>query len=167
MAVALLVASIGFYCTWYRPAKRQLSTLRATMRQQQDQLAANQAQLRNLPALQADVYRLQARLEHNNKTLPHQPELAAVMKDLNALGQQSAVRKFTCQPGPMQKQQGVSEVPMAMNFEGDFMSVYQFLRQSEDMLRLTRVRELKIRATDPKTGQVDVQMALNVYFSEE
>jgi Tfp pilus assembly protein PilO len=117
--------------------------------------------------LQADVYRLQARLEHNNKTLPRQADMGTFIKDIETVSQQSAVQKFTCHPGAAQKFAAISLVPVTMNFEGDFISVFQFLRQSEDMLRLTRIRALNIRSTDARAGQVEVGMAMSVYFSEQ
>lgn len=167
MGGAMLIASLCFYFTWYRPATRELRRLHLSITQQQELLKTAQAQAHTLPTLQADVYRLQARVEHNNKILPRQPELATFMKDIATLCQQSAVQKFTCKPGAPRRMHPVSEVPVTMSFEGDFISVYQFLRQSEDMQRLTRVRDLSIRSMDAKAGQVEVQMAMNVYFSEE
>ena len=53
-----------------------------------------------------------------------------------------------------------------MTFEGDFLNVFGFLRELEGMQRLTRVKTLSVRCKDPKTGQVDVSMAMNIYFSE-
>ncbi len=59
-----------------------------------------------------------------------------------------------------------SEIPITMNFEGDFSSVFGFLREMEAMPRLTRVKSLNIRTKDPKLGIVDVNLAMNIYFSE-
>jgi hypothetical protein len=53
-----------------------------------------------------------------------------------------------------------------MNFEGDFQNVFSFIRQLEEMQRLTRVRSLTVKCKDGKLGHVDVSMAMNIYFSE-
>ena len=47
-----------------------------------------------------------------------------------------------------------------------FLNACTFLRQTEEMQRLTRVRSISIRSKDGKLGQVEVQMAMNIYFAE-
>jgi Tfp pilus assembly protein PilO len=60
------------------------------------------------------------------------------------------------------------EQPVSLTFEGDFVNVFSFLRQTEEMQRLTRVKELKLRSSDRtgKSGQVEVELSMNIYFSE-
>jgi hypothetical protein len=53
-----------------------------------------------------------------------------------------------------------------MTFEGDFLNAFGFLRQLEEMQRLTRVKTLSVRCRDPRTGLVEVSLAMNIYFSE-
>jgi hypothetical protein len=49
------------------------------------------------------------------------------------------------------------------------MSVFSFLRQTEQMQRLTRVKELKLKSSDraDKAGQVEVELSMNIYFAAE
>jgi hypothetical protein len=35
------------------------------------------------------------------------------------------------------------------------------------MQRLTRVRDLTVRAKDPSTGLVDVSLSMNIYYTEK
>jgi len=57
--------------------------------------------------------------------------------------------------------------PIAPKFEGDFASVFAFLRRAEAMQRLTHVKGLKVHSTDNgKSGQVQVELSMNIYFSE-
>jgi len=165
--VALVAGGLLFYGWCYRPHLREQARLGRGITEHREQLEGAWARTRNLPAIQADIYRIKARLDHNNKTLPRDPELAAFMKDIGNICQQTGVRKFTCQPGAVLRKEPIDELPVTLSFEGDFMGVFQFVRQAEDMLRLTRVRSLAIRSVDPKAGQVDVQMAVILYFSEE
>jgi type IV pilus assembly protein PilO len=165
--VGLMIFSTGmFYLTWWRPAQRIQDGLRTAIDHTQADLQQAKSQLANLPALKADVYRLQAEVEPFSRLLPLKVEISPFMKEIGNLCQQTAVRKFTWQPGTIHKLDGLSELPVTMNFEGDFYSVYDFLKQAEDMPRLTRVRSLMIRTKDAKLGQVEVQMAMSLYYAD-
>ena len=62
----------------------------------------------------------------------------------------------------------VRELPIKLQFEGDFTSVYAFLRNVEEMPRMTRVRGMQIKSRDrDASGQVQVQLAMNIYFAAE
>jgi Tfp pilus assembly protein PilO len=98
--------------------------------------------------------------------LPKTAELGEFLRDLTPVSQQYAIRKLIHQPGTVKRLDLYGEIPITMNFEGDFQNVFSFLRQLEEMPRLTRVRNLTIKAKDGKLGQVDVNMAMNIYFSE-
>ena len=120
-----------------------------------------------LPALQSEVDRLTTRLQPASRTLPRQADLPAFIKEIGNVCQQSAVRRFDCQPGTVTKVDHLSEQKINMTFEGDFLNVFKFLQQAEAMQRLTRVRTLSIRTKDPKLGQVEVRLAMNIYFDAE
>ena len=49
---------------------------------------------------------------------------------------------------------------------GDFANVFSFIRRLEEMQRLTRVKSLSVHCKDGRLGQVDVNLAMNIYFSE-
>jgi Tfp pilus assembly protein PilO len=60
-----------------------------------------------------------------------------------------------------------AEQPVSLKFEGDFLKVFSFLRQTEQMQRLTRVRELKIKNNrSNKPGQVEVELSMNINLTE-
>jgi hypothetical protein len=59
------------------------------------------------------------------------------------------------------------EMPLTLTFEGEFSSVFGFLRSAEEMQRLTRVRGMTLRVKDPRAGQVHAEVAMNLYFSLE
>ena len=126
-----------------------------------------ESRTKNLPALQSEVDRLATRLQPTSRTLPRQADLPAFIKGIGQVSQQSAVRKFDCQPGAVTKVDHLSEQKMMLTFEGDFLNVFKFLQQAEAMQRLTRVRTLSIKTKDPKLGQVEVRLAMNIYFDAD
>jgi Tfp pilus assembly protein PilO len=162
---ALMIASAAmFYFVLYRPATARLAALGAATANDRDRLAADTLQARNLPGLQAEVYRLKIELEQSDKKLPRDKDLVSFMREITAVSQQSAVKKFFCQPGAEANGDLVSALPITMTFEGDFFSVFAFLRQAEEMERLTRIKSLTITSKSARDGLVDVKMAMNIYY---
>jgi type IV pilus assembly protein PilO len=155
-----------FFVVGYRPANQRLNNLRAEIAARSGRLETNQSRAVNLPILAAEVATLEAKLQKNNKKLPKTLELGEFIGQMTLNSQQCNLRKLVHQPGAVRRLELYSEIPITMNFEGDFSSVFSFLREMEAMPRLTRVKSLNIRTKDAKLGVVDVNMAMNIYFSE-
>ncbi len=154
------------YFTWYRPTAAHLRDLHFQNSARQLELQALQARTRNFPELQSEVDRLGSRLKPFGHILPKQADLPGFIREIGNVSQLSSVHKFDCQPGAVRKVDELSEQKIMLTFEGDFSNVFRFVQQAEEMQRLTRVRTLSIKTKDPKLGQVEVRMAMNIYFAE-
>lgn len=150
---------------WWPACVRQ-SRLRDEIASRSKMLESNQSRAMNLPILAAEVAKLEAKLQRFNKKLPRTAELGEFVRDMTQASQQCALRKLVHQPGQVKRHELFSEVPISMNFEGDFAGVFAFLRQMEEMQRLTRVKNINVRTKDSKLGSVEVNMAMNIYYSE-
>lgn len=163
-SMALVVAA--FMLLAYRPQVRRLADLKVQIDQLQRELASSREKTKILPSVAADVERLRLRLE-KFKVLPRQQELAQFIMDIAQLGKQASLKKFEMTPrGSPTRGQKLNELPIHLTFEGDFVNVYSFLRHAEELQRLTRVPEMKIRGKD-RLGQVKVDMTMNIYFAAE
>lgn len=168
LAGVIVALSAAFYALGYRPLTNRLGELRGQITQRQRDVVAGRIETRVLPDVAGEVQRLQARLDRSNKSIPSQQELPQFIKDITQLSQQSNLKKFSYKPGVPTRSEQVCELPIHLVFEGDFTNVYAFLRNAEEMPRMTRVRGMQIRARDRETsGQVQVQLALNIYFAAE
>jgi Tfp pilus assembly protein PilO len=166
LAVATVLLVAGFYLVGYRPQDRRQKELTAMLAERQRDLKASKTQTRILPQVATEVDRLRARLERSKKSIPKQQDLAPFIREVTQLGQQASLRKPLIEPKPAVRGPRVSELPISLTFDGDFVNVYSFLRNVEEMPRLTRIRQMKITGKD-KTGQVRGQVLLNIYFQPE
>ena len=166
MTLVMVTMVGGFLLFGFRPASQRQGHLKSELVSRSHQLEQNQARAQNLPILAMEVDRLRLKLERFNKKLPKTTELGEFIRDLTQVSQQYTVRKLVHQPGTVKRQDLYGEIPITMSFEADFQNVFSFLRQLEDMPRLIRVKNLSVKCKDPKLGHVDVNMAMNSYFSE-
>jgi Tfp pilus assembly protein PilO len=162
--VALGVAL--FVCVVYRPQNARIDQLNGQTALTEHKLIVNQTQAQVLPAVQADINHLRARLA-DFKKLPASPgdlgqfqiELSELMRRNNLVG------PSVSWPGTPRASGQFYELPVSLKFGGDFRDVFAFLCQLEDLSRLTRVKNLTIRAAGTDGG-VQVDLLLDLYYSE-
>jgi len=167
LGVVLIAVLSGFVALVYRPSSEKLTDLRRQTDEQRNRLNDNLSHVSILPAVMSEVGRMQMRLEHFDKQLPRQPELGPFINDITEVSRQANLRKVAVEPGVPNRTDLYTEWPIALKFEGDFNSVFAFLRRTEEMSRLTQVKSMKVRGADNgKSGQVQVELSMNIYFSE-
>jgi Tfp pilus assembly protein PilO len=169
MGLSLAAMLVGFYLFVYRPDTQQLNDLRLSIENKRRDVSSNQTKVRILPDVLLAVNEMRTRLEKFDKKLPRQPELGQFMGDITAISHETSLRRVFVEPGvPVRNGELFAEWPISLKFEGDFLNVFSFLRKTEQMQRLTRVRGIRLKALDQgaKSGQVQVELSMNIYFSE-
>ncbi len=110
---------------------------------------------------------LRRRLARFDKQLPRQVEWGPFLNDITLLRDQTGLRECHILPTGAKPNDTFVEYPVHVKFEGDFLSVFSFLRQLEQMQRLTRVRDLTVKTRAPGSGVVDVTLSMNIYYTEK
>ena len=166
LAVGLGLCLVTFYLAGWRPMTSRQRDLNVEIASKHAKLETSQRDASRLPQVTLEVERLKLRLERIDKRLPRQQELTQFIKDLTRLSQQSSLRRLTTEPSSPRRSALFGEHPITLTFQGRFPDVFSFLRQTEEMERLTRVRSVRIRSLDAEQGMVDVTVLLSIYFSE-
>lgn len=165
LAVGLALFLVGFWLLGYRPVILESQSLRTRVESQRSELSVAKSRADDLPRLEAENDALSMRLARA-KRLPRQQEWADFVRDITRLGTQFSLRRFEYKYGQARREDTFSQLPLELDFEGEMLNVYSFLRQTEELPRLTRLRSISMQTTD-KPGHVRVQMALNTYFATE
>jgi Tfp pilus assembly protein PilO len=169
LGVTLAVIVVGFYVLVYRPNTEKLDGLEMQIAAKRRDLNSNRTRVQILPDVVIAVNEMRNRLDRFDKKLPRNPELHAFINSITEVSSQAGLRnKWTVEPGVPVRADLYAEWPIALKFEGDFTNVFNFLRRAEQMQRLTRVKGLKVRQLDGagKSGQVQVELSMNIYFAE-
>lgn len=166
LALALGGIAIVFLLVCYLPVVRKQQSLAQQVESGRRELEASQTRARSLPSLELEVDKLKSRLARFDAKLPRQQDLGQFLHEITQLSQKADLRKVVNQPGVARKADMYQELPISLTFEGGFNQVYAFLRDAEEMQRLTRIRSLQIRSLDWSKGQVDVKLVMSIYYSE-
>jgi Tfp pilus assembly protein PilO len=169
LVLAVLVA--GFYAVVYRPNSQKLADLQMQIDVKRRDLTSNRSRVQILPDVLLAVNEMQTRLERFDKKLPRQPELHAFINSITDVSNEVGVRTKEVAPGSPVRGDLYAEWPISLKLEGDFASVFSFLRRAEELQRLTRVKGLKVRGIEAgphagRNGQVQVELSMNIYYSE-
>ncbi len=164
--IALIVVTV-FYFAAIRPAQNERAAILASISAQKLQLNEGRAKAQNLPVIEAEVAQLRSRLERFDKKLPKKPDMDQFMREITRVSEASLLKKVSVQPGSPKRSELFSEMPIALNFTGEFPNVLNFLQQTEEMQRLTRVRSLGIKTRDAQNGMVEVDVSMSIYFADE
>ncbi len=167
MAALAVLMVISAYLVGIRPTQKQQAVVAALIDAKKAELTRGQARAQLLPAVKAEVDQLKDRLERFDKKLPKKPDMDQFMRDITHVSEQASLKKVTVQPGTPKRSDLFSEMPISLNFTGEFPAVVTFLRQTEEMQRLTRVRSLSIKTKDPLQGSVEVEVSMSIYFADE
>lgn len=168
IALGLLLALAGglFYFAGYRPMELETENLDRTLAERRRQLSDGSERLKVLPAVEAEVRQLRARLD-GQKKLPQETELAQFIRDLTRLTQNQSLSRFQYKPDATQRNRFFSQLPIQLGFEGDFVKVFQFLTEVEGLERLIRIRTLTLQARPENPGTVQAEVTMNIYFSPQ
>jgi Tfp pilus assembly protein PilO len=166
MGAFMLALLVVFYVIGFRPQSARLRQLQAQISRRQYDLRESQAKTRILPAVAIDVRNLRQQLDAS-KVLPQQEELPQFLKDIAVLGQHYSLRSLTFKQGMPSRSDLFTELPINLSFEGNYLDAFKFLRSTEQMQRLTRIRNMTIKTTDAQLGVVAVQLSMNIYFAPQ
>jgi len=164
LAALMSAALVAFYCFGYRPQTQRLGVLQGTIAARRAELDENQRRAAKRNEIAARNEKLKAELERLKKPSKQQ-ELPELIKELEHGKAQASLRRYEQKLGVPVRSDLFCEQPIALSFEGDFTSIFEFLRSAEDLPRLTRIRSLKLKVKDDRTGQVQANLSMNVYFS--
>lgn len=171
LAVGLFVGCVALYVVGIRPPSLRLGMIQARVEARRAQLELARERALGLASVELQTERMRERVERFDKQVPTEQDLPQLIADMTRFGQESALRnlQWRSEASPRRTPQ-FTELPIQFTFAGDFRGVFDFLRRTESMKRLTRVKKLSIKARDGNAetvSGVDAQLTMNIYFTEE
>ncbi|HUB24468.1 MAG TPA: type 4a pilus biogenesis protein PilO [Tepidisphaeraceae bacterium] len=166
MSGALVLGLAFFFFGVYRPQSQRLEDVEREVAQRHLELANDRTKTNRLPKVANELAELKARLA-NFKQLPPEPELGQFIHNIDSLSRKAGLPEPTVVPGETVTDELYSEQPIQLSFHGDFLSVFNFIHQVEDMERLTRVRDVTMHSIDGSPGVVDATVSVTIYYAED
>ena len=163
--VALPLASWWFV---FRPQNKQFTADRqeiSHMREMLEKLKIETARTDDLVKANAEIRKSIQLIETK---LPTGKEIDSVVRQVSDVAVSAGLAAPALKSGKPVAASLYMEQPLEMSIDGGFGGFYAFLRNVEALPRITRMPELKIRATDSQDGPaMKAEFTLSIYFQQD
>ncbi len=163
-AGAALSMTVLCHTLLHHPVAQRLSAINDRVTAARAELDTLKVQVHDLPAVERDVEQLKQM--QASRHLPQYQNWGQFIREITSFGEANSLSKFTVQPGAPRKRDDLSQLPVAMTFEADYLSACGFLRRVEEMPRLSSMNGLTVHVVDSTVGRVQVQLSMNLYFAD-
>ena len=101
-----------------------------------------------------------------DRRLPRQKELGGFLREISGHLADEKLSNQLFEPGKPSREELYHTLPIIMRFKGSYLSLGALLQRIEKMQRLTCVQKLKIDAPAGGRDEMDIELKLNIYFTE-
>jgi Tfp pilus assembly protein PilO len=165
LAIVLFLTGAGFYFLGYRPAMGKLKALHLDTAAKETELCENMKKSQFLGQVAQEVKALRVRLD-GAKKLPKDADVPGFINDLTRISQSTAVRKPQYKPDPQPRRRELFfQYPIQITLQGNFVNVFNFIREAENLPRLARVRTIDLQGDPLKGGAVTANITVDLYFT--
>jgi type IV pilus assembly protein PilO len=142
-AVVVLVCVVYVYFL-YLPAKSNLEGVRDQQLQLQRKLTEVRSIAGNEEAVKEEIAALERKLEVALRQLPDSKELPVLLTDITSLGKNAGLEFRAFRPKEEVKRDFYAEVPIGIEFIGDFHDVAVFFDEISRLPRIVNIGELNV-----------------------
>jgi type IV pilus assembly protein PilO len=142
-AVVLLVCVVYVYFL-YLPAKSELEGIHDQQLQLQRKLSEVRSVAGNEEAVKQEIAALERKLEVALRQLPNSKELPVLLTDITSLGKNAGLEFRAFRPKEEMKRDFYAEVPIEIEFIGDFHDVAVFFDEVSRLPRIVNIGELDV-----------------------
>ena len=142
-AIAVLVGAVYIYFL-YLPASSNLEGIRDQQLQLQRKLAEVRTVAGNEEAVKEELAALERKLEVALRQLPDSKELPVLLTDITSLGKNAGLEFKAFRPRDETRRDFYAEVPIDIEFTGDFHDIASFFDEIARLPRIVNVASLDV-----------------------
>jgi type IV pilus assembly protein PilO len=143
VVAAIVLGSYGWF--FYAPAAAERTRVQAQERELQRKVSEVRAIVANLAAFQKELD-----LKLALRQLPDSKELPGLLTDVSSLGKDAGLEFKSFRPGDEIPRDFYAEVPIQIEFSGEFHDIARFFDRVSKLPRIINVNELHMELADAK-----------------
>lgn len=161
--VGLLVIAV---LVVYAPQGQKLDELRASIVTRQLGLSTDATKASIVPQMLQEVEEMKKKYKNFDQRLPQRRELGGFLREISQNMGHSGLADPLIEPGNPSREELFHTLPIIMQFKGSYLSLAEFLKRIDAMERVTRVRRINVAREKKKSGELDIELRMNIYFTE-
>jgi type IV pilus assembly protein PilO len=154
------------YVSWaymIKPANEHLAQERAKMETMTAKLNELEQATAAAKDLAAQLKKIEEAIDAFESKLPPSSEIHTVLEDVTLIAQRHGLTPKSIRTQKNRDNRGYIEQPLAMELHGNFNSYYAFLLELEQLDRITKIRELKLKKSE-REGQTEATFVMSIFF---
>lgn len=174
-ALLIVVVVVGYYFLLLSPLREEYNQKVEEREGKEAQLAQLQQEVQELEAIQRRAPEIERQLLELSKRIPDQAEVPSLLVQVEEIANAAGVTQLSIQPeGPQPPPGGgdFQRIPVTMSFEGSYVQMQDFLRRSQNLVRLMTVNEvtyelLEAGGEETTSAQPGAERLIQVEISAE
>ncbi|MHC4432084.1 MAG: type 4a pilus biogenesis protein PilO [Planctomycetota bacterium] len=153
-----------FVLVWYLPLRSKARAARRAKAERALAIAKGTADARQLPLLEEQLRKLQARLGDYEANIPGQRAHGVFLQRIADLMKEHDLKDQEIKPGQEIEADRFNCIPVVMRCKGELAQVSEFYRQLQAQDRLVRIEKVTLNNDDSYSGQVSMETEAVVYY---
>jgi type IV pilus assembly protein PilO len=160
----LLAMPISSYWFVFKPRNEQITQARKEIEHKElllDKLRKASAQSEDLARENEAILR---EIELVQSRLPSDKEVDVILRQVAELATENNLKLERVRAGRAITANSYMEQPLEMLITGNFDNYYSFMLDLEQLKRITRLPQMKLKAAREQNGQMEAEFTLSIYF---
>ena len=162
--VLLLGVAVVGYQYMIKPANTHLAEVKGRVDTKVAQLAKYQQAIVAAENLSRQLEQLQEAIGFFESKLPPKSQIHEVLEQVTIIAQKEGLEPKTIRTLKKKDNSGYIEQPLKMELVGNFSSFYSFLLELENLPRIMKIRELKIKKQMTDDGRIAADFIVSIFF---
>ncbi len=121
-----------------------------------------------IPTLQAHVDELRLLVDATSRYVPHEPQLAELMRQLSQTLEEHKAQNVSTRHGVAFQGERYTTIPITLQFRATFVNLFLIVERIESMHRLVRIDKLDVLGSrDNSEALLDVSMQISAFHAQQ
>ena len=158
--LGVIFLSVTIYTFVYVPRQQKLLDLTAAVKEKETSVISIENFMNEHPDMPAYEQELQKKTDFLSQMLPNNMELSSFLSEVEKLAASNQVTLLQIKPNKLISKGNYQEIPILLEFQGDYFQILHFLRQIEAAQRFNTGSHLSVQMQD---GVLVCKLVLSIY----
>ena len=169
IVICVLAGAIagGFLLFRYLPLQKTANAVEQMKAAQTFAIVKESAESEQLPVLEEQLLKLQAKVANYEANIPVQRDLGGFLRKVADLMNEHNLKEQVVETGKEIQTEGLNCIPIDMQCKGRLAQVFEFFKQLQALDRLVRIEKVELVNDGDFGGEVSMKTKVVIYYRPE
>lgn len=167
VCVVAVILVADFIMFGYLPSHNRIASLKQAKAEQARVISGAAAQGKELPAAEAQLQKLRAKVGKYQAGVPTERAIGAFLKEIANIMTERDLTEQLVAPGTETKTDGLGCIPVHIKCKGKLAQMFQFFQQLQASDRLIRIEKVKLTNDPDSTGLLTMETEAVIFYRSQ